>query len=216
MAHVRGRGVAALTEEPLPGLGADDPEHHQRLREHSGLAAKLAVRRAATVALGVTPRSVLHVCCGAGDIAAAMAPEWPIGSAHGIDRDAAMCRRWDTGHTRPAVCADATRWMPLRGYDIVDIDPYGGAAHIVAHLMGSLPEEPVLWCVTDGAGHTRLRQRRPWLWHEMRMGPIDSDAAHEQQRDLPSQMAAWMSSMGRPVGVVEAQSVGRMWYMVFG
>ena len=183
-------------------------------KDHTDINEKLRLRRGATRQMRLTDPAVLHMCCGSGIIAEHMHPLWPTDRAVGVDDDAAAVRRWDSRHPNPAIHGSArTVTVPGR-YDIVDIDPYGGAAHIIRHCAEALEHRPKLWCVTDGAGHHVRRKKRPWLWNEMRMGAPDSEAAMEQRQNLPAQMCAWMVSIGLDVEVVAASRAGAMWYIM--
>ena len=187
-------------------------------RDHTDLEAKIAIRSAAP-----PPHAdgwQWHLCAGSGLLIEAMSElGWPPQYAIAIDRDAAQARRCAARcPAATTVCGDAeTALDSAPPAAVVDIDPYGGSAHLIrAAALGLTLTEPSWWAVTDGAGMTRARQGRPWDWDEMRMGARDSDRAREQQRAWPVECADWMTRrLGLAATVVAAEQHGRMWYALF-
>lgn len=188
----------------------------------SALAHKLEIRRKGMGAVfpGGLPAGsrVWMPCSGPGVVAEALSDLWPVDRIDPVDKDLGMKRRWEAKFPG-SECAvgDAAKYefSPAKVYSVADIDPFGGPAHIALRFMSAAAlADPCLVIVTDGSGQQRGRQHRAWDFDEMRQGPIDSDAASEQQANLPEHIRRWMAGVtGRECEVVASHRFRHMWYV---
>lgn len=154
---------------------------------------------------------------GPGDMLAAM--EWPVERVDALDNDESMIRRWaERWPDHPAVCGEAEKWSPAEGavYSVADVDAFGGPQAVIARWLDAPRTDPALLVATDGAGAFRRRRKRPFDFDSLAAGPVDSERAARQQRDLPVEYQCWLTRLtGGLVTVVSTFQHDHMWYMAF-